>query len=149
MDQPENTNVENGATPTTNTPEQSAGWKQILFPISTADQLKAAFISLFLVIAGAVLGDLSGVWNLNNLAPIIVGFFFSRKIHPVFAAGPAAVAFSVMGIWWVLALVTGMNAIEETSLAITMGGLNIFLFMTTGSLLAMAYKKLTQKPARQ
>lgn len=131
------------------TPKETPRWLQIVFPDSIARQLQATFIALGLVIAGSVAGALTEVWNLNLLAPLVVGVFFSKRIHPVFAAGPAAIALAIMGIWWIVALATGMSAQKETSLAITGGGFNVFLLMTAGSLIALAYGKLTQKPAAQ
>ncbi len=130
--------VDRDGAPTPPTPR----WRRILFPVSVASQLQAASLSLLLVIAGSAVGGLLPVWNLNLLAPLVIGYFFGRKIHPHLAGGPLAIALSIMGISWIIATVTGVGGDAELALAITQSGFNIFLAMLAGALVKTAVARL-------
>lgn len=108
-------------------------WQQFLFPISRTSQLQTAFISMILVLVGSWLGGVSKVWNLNLLAPIIVGYVFGSKMHPRVWVGPLAVTFSIMGLSWIVCLVVGIANDMDTTMLITQYGLYVFLAMTASS----------------
>ncbi len=108
-------------------------WQQFLFPISRTSQLQAAFISMMLVLVGSWLGGVSKVWNLNLLAPIIVGYVFGSKMHPKVWVGPLAVTFSIIGLGWIVCLVVGIANDKDISMLITQYGLYVFLSMTASS----------------
>lgn len=127
-----------------NLPPQPPRWQKILFPVSKATQLQAALISIPIIVVGSLLGNLAGVWNLNLLAPLVVGFFFGIRIHPVVGVGPAAVALSILGISWTLAFIFGIAGDLQTTTAMLQGSVNIFLAMTAGTVAQLVYKKFSR-----
>ncbi|HHW10442.1 MAG TPA: hypothetical protein GXX29_10745 [Firmicutes bacterium] len=113
-----------------------------LFPVSAYKQSLVLLISLVIVIIGSFLGNALPVDNANLIAPIIVGYFFGGRIHPLIFMGAGATAACIAGITWSLAILSGDSWDITYALAIASTSFNVFVTMSLGDLARRAYLHL-------